>query len=218
MIHYFRRKPRHVLRPLMTRMLTHKIKNIRDIEAKFMANIAMIDYYNYYKISHELYGLSHDVISAMIEESLRDYSLITSKEISDWMDVWIWKWRQRVKLVMDDKEFSEATKIDKKLVKLYLEIPYREELKELIIGSLVRSEEVCFTELLAENILKASIVEVSKGFSPKTVIKALRENPILILDIALRKVKKLKHFKGHLILVKVENRLFDESRYVVYEW
>ena len=203
------------LKVVIYRLLAKKIEGLSTPENQTMSEIAVKDFLNYYKTTRNLLGIpgSSENAKYMLEDELEEHPIEMIKEIEEWLDNWLIKWRQRVKLTLSPiKEEKDVQKMEMQIAPVMSRLTFIEELRDIVIGSLVKSGEICFTDLLADNIIKAALMSVAQYYTNKNkMIQVLEKNPHIILEAVLKKVKSIKNFKGPLVTIRIEKRLFRDS-------
>jgi len=203
------------LKVVIFRLLAKKIEGLSTPENQTMSEIAVKDFLNYYKTTRNLLGIpgSSENAKYMLEDELEEHPIEMIKEIEEWLDNWLIKWRQRVKLTLSPiKEEKDVQKMEMQIAPVMSRLTFIEELRDIVIGSLVKSGEICFTDLLADNIIKAALMSVAQYYTNKNkMIQVLEKNPHIILEAVLKKVKSIKNFKGPLVTIRIEKRLFRDS-------
>ncbi|HDJ97060.1 MAG TPA: hypothetical protein ENG54_01170 [Thermofilum sp.] len=203
------------LKVVIYRLLAKKIEGLSTPENQTMSEIAVKDFLNYYKTTRNLLGIPGSTENAkyMLEDELEEHPVEMIKEIEEWLDNWLIKWRQRVKLTLSPiKEEKDIQKMEMQIAPVMSRLTFIEELRDIVIGSLVKSGEICFTDLLADNIIKAALMSVAQYYTDKNkMIQVLEKNPHIILEAVLKKVKSIKNFKGPLVTIRIEKRLFRDS-------
>ncbi|MCD6209029.1 MAG: hypothetical protein J7J67_02445 [Thermoproteales archaeon] len=203
------------LKVVIFRLLAKKIEGLSTPENQTMSEIAVKDFLNYYKTTRNLLGIpgSSENAKYMLEDELEEHPIEMIKEIEEWLDNWLIKWRQRVKLTLSPiKEEKDIQKMEMQIAPVMSRLTFIEELRDIVIGSLVKSGEICFTDLLADNIIKAALMSVAQYYTNKNkMIQVLEKNPHIILEAVLKKVKSIKNFKGPLVTIRIEKRLFRDS-------
>ncbi len=203
------------LKVVIYRLLAKKIEGLSTPENHTMSEIAVKDFLNYYKTTRNLLGIPGSTENAkyMLEDELEEHPVEMIKEIEEWLDNWLIKWRQRVKLTLSPiKEEKDIQKMEMQIAPVMSRLTFIEELRDIVIGSLVKSGEICFTDLLADNIIKAALMSVAQYYTDKNkMIQILEKNPHIILEAVLKKVKSIKNFKGPLVTIRIEKRLFRDS-------
>lgn len=203
-------------------LLKRKLGELSDPELRMMLDVSSADYLNYVKVRRGLIGLPDSTETAifLVEEAFENSPVETVKDLSEWLDLWIVKWRQRVRLVLTpSRTDAEARKIEGLASSVYAKLPFISELKDLTVGSLIEVGEVCFTNFLAESMIKNSLAKMLRDAgSERRLLNVLKDNPFVLLDEVLRQVKKLRHYKGPLVTVWVGSVLRENMlwRYPTY--
>ncbi len=208
-----------VLNIVLSRFLLKKFNTINMNEREIMASIAVEDFVNYYSLvlGIEEFEDSEDITRDYIENMFDKNPTEIINVIDEWMDVWIWKWRQRVKLVMKPQINREVDRLEVDIKNIMPSIKNLKEIKRFAIGSLIRNNEVCFTNLLADNIVKSIVYKFFIHVrDAKRVSKILNDNKYIFVNEIINRVKSLKKFKGQLIIINVSDQVFNEknSRYI----
>lgn len=184
-------------------------------EEGFMSKIALSDFLNYVEVDRGfIYDYSPDERLEFYLESLADRKPTTiATMLEEWFVLWISKWRQRVKLTMKSEVGEEelVRKIEEK-TRAYMGLPLIAEARLFVLGSLVKSGEVCFTNLLSDSVLKGTLYYIaSRSNSVDEVVKVLEKNPALLISEIVKRVRSMSRFKGPLVTLKLEQALFSEE-------
>jgi len=202
------------LRVALWRLLKKKIEDLTEPEARVMLDVAERDYLNSVKFEKGLIGYSDslEVANMLVEEELEKTPATAIRKINDWLDLWLVKWRQRVRLALSPtREELEAKKMENEVIFFFNNLPFIEELRDIVIGSLINNGEICFVEFLADSIIKNSLIKMYRHvMDKKRLIEILRKNPYVLLNDALKQVKALKGYKGPLVSIRVE-KVLEES-------
>ena len=175
---------------------------------KKILQIASQDLLNYLKFHWKLIGRQNAKIE--LTEKLERYSKKKPKELKQFIDLWsgIWmkKWDERVKVLITNKDHLHWNKTNQRQLKaepLWRQLPYRNEMKDIVISTLIRNGEICGTSILAENLIKTELAKYAEN--------KIYANPKL-LNITKKAMKKAKHLsqsKGPLIFVRIDKRFFQ---------
>ncbi|RLE61461.1 MAG: hypothetical protein DRJ35_00535 [Thermoprotei archaeon] len=207
---------------LINRNIQKKFDNLSKTELEFMSEVARADFINFVMVEegflYEENGeeLAFDAIIYYIEEEpLRIDALL-----SEWIDVWSWKWKQRVKLVLqDDPSMVKAEQLlNQKLSPVIPRIKNYNWFRRFTLGSLINVNEVCFTNLLSDSIVKGALFKVAKTLPPDKVVEIIEKNPMFVIEEIVSRVKELKAFKGNLVVVRLNPKFFEERRERLVEW
>lgn len=171
-----------------------------ELEGEWLVHVALQDLENYVKSQPRPTNASW--------EAYLEY----------WIERWVDKWRERVKLAIgleDLKIFEAYERLVKETKLLWSKFPNLREALELVVDALVSVSEICFTNLMAESLLRKELYECRRRCkSDGEVLRKIEENPLEIVKIvksAIRAAKNLKESKGHLILLKVDERVLKTS-------
>ncbi|MEM2915446.1 MAG: hypothetical protein QXH91_08640 [Candidatus Bathyarchaeia archaeon] len=123
-----------------------------------------------------------------------------------WSKQWLDKWRERVKV------FSAQPKMPpqymsklKKAKKIYMEMEHRKELKKAVTRKLLNQNEICMTEIIAENLIIEEIAKRIKSTNEDSEMPNLIIlNPIDILNTLSHRISKLPKEKGPLIYLNIK--------------
>lgn len=204
----------NVLTVVLSRILSKKFMIVNRSEREIMSAVASEDFINYYSVLlgieefEDAEELAYKYIENMFERSPTEIIA----EIDKWIDVWMWKWKQRVKLAMKNEENKSVSKVDIAVNNILLRIKGLKEIKRFAIGSLIRNNEVCFTNLLADNIVKSIIYKFALHIrDEKKVSEILNRNKHIFVNEIVSRVKSLKKFKGQLVIINVSGYVFNEG-------
>ncbi|OYT25565.1 MAG: hypothetical protein B6U95_08975 [Thermofilum sp. ex4484_82] len=203
----------YVLRRTIQKLLEEKLHSISKAEKSIMTSIAAEDYKNYLKVKLDLLGFedAEDLIYREIKAMLEDPIKFRNK-LEEWLNLWLAKWRQRVKVVFkEEQEFKVKKEVESETLHLWNSISRKKELLDLVIGSLIKSGEYCLTKTIAESIVKGELFKYSKQVSDKKKLAELIDKyPIILLKDSLRAVKVISRNKGYLVSIKVDQNMFRE--------
>ncbi|QOJ78499.1 hypothetical protein IG193_07015 [Infirmifilum lucidum] len=211
------------LRSIVSHYIARSFTGLTQQEVEFMSDVATQDLINYLAVKYDfLYDPDYAYKSLVLASKLAEENpLEFDSTLSDWVEVWALKWRQRVKLVMsDDPENVKAVQRLEDKVSPILDSLSDEAmtLKKFAVGSLIRLGEVCFTNLMADMALKEVIYKVAINQSVDESVKFISSNPLFVVNELIRRVKEISQFKGNLVVVRVNPSFFQEARGEVVEW
>ncbi len=172
-------------------------------------SIAYQDLTNYLKFHWKLMGEEN---KPELLRKLSEYFYEKPSELEEFVDLWsgTWlkKWNERVKIILERKDLTRWNKTGSLLDKaepLWRQLKNREEVKDMIIESLIQNGEICGTSILAEDMLKVEI-----GLSTGKENYAGEDERILnVVNNVLGKVRKVSRKRGPLIYIKVNKSFFD---------
>jgi hypothetical protein len=169
--------------------------------------ISYQDLLNYLKVHWELIGLKDADLE--LYQKILDYLHDPEFEefIYFWAGLWLEKWNKRVKLVLGSRDLQRWRKIDdllKEAEPVWRKIEYRNEMKNLVIDSLIRNGEICGTSILATSMLK-----IEMGLRAKRKIPIQNREQILnLVNRVLKKAKNASRSKGPLIYIRIGKWFF----------
>lgn len=123
-----------------------------------------------------------------------------------WISTWLKKWRQRVKLlvgnraVQDPAKAQPAANTETQKTSVQCEL----EMKDMIVSTLIKNAEICCTEILAQNIIKAELEKMPKECANN------KEQELASLMKALSRAREMSQTLGPLIYVKVDKRYYEQ--------
>jgi len=174
---------------------------------KKILQIATQDLLNYLKFHWKLIGLQYTEIE--LTEKIQEYSQKKPKELQQFIDLWsgIWikKWSERVKVLINEDHmcWDKKNQYQLKAEPLWNQLPYRNEMKDLVISTLIRNGEICGTSILAENLIKTELATNSEN-------KIYANQSLLnITKKAMKKARQLSQSRGPLIFVRIDKRFFQ---------
>jgi hypothetical protein len=199
---------------LITKLLSNSLGkrnpqlNLEGSERRVL-RIANDDLMNYLKFHWKLVGEENQ---PRLMAKLSEYFYENRGELEEFVDLWsgIWlkKWNERVKLILESKDLGRWNKTGRLLDKgepLWRQLENRDEVKDLIIESLIKHGEICGTSILAEDMLKAEI-----GLSvEKRDYEWEDERLLSVVNNVLGKVREVSRKRGPLIFIKVNKSFFD---------
>jgi len=198
-----------VLRRMISSRLKEEFHMLSNREENFIVDIALKDFLNYIKVMKNIEGDILDVYN-YVGRLLEERPLELKKEFDEWIDEWILKWRTRVKIAVNEDEFKKiAINFDKEIDEIISKLPFLDELKEYVLGSIIRAGEVCMTNLITDSIIKA---EIAKFFSNikdvNKTIEILSKNTISLINSINKKVKFIRNYKGPLVVLRFDLVVF----------
>jgi hypothetical protein len=194
-------------------LLSEKLKNknpILDIYGsdRKVLQIACQDLTNYLKVHWNLIGkeASECELVDKIEEFYNKEPRELEEFINLWIGIWLWKWNERVKLLIGNEQserWNKVTKILNNAEPLWRRLANRREMQEVVVSTLIKNGEICGTSILAENLLKMEL-----GGNKRKYIND-EEQSLNVLNNTLRKARELTRSKGPLIFVKIDKGYYQ---------
>jgi hypothetical protein len=122
--------------------------------------------------------------------------------------MWFKKWKERVKLLIGEENQNKWNKVSKTLNNaepFWRKLERKQELREIIVTTLIKNGEICGTEILSENLLKLELGEKRvQNLNDK-------ERVFTALNNALRKGRDMALSKGPLIFVKIDKGYYNSA-------
>jgi len=201
--------PINTIETMLSQSLKDKNPQLNpDNTDKKILQIASQDLLNYLKFHWKLTGRQNTEIE--LTEKIEKYSSKKPEELQQFIDLWcgIWikKWNERVKVLITNEDHPGWNKPNQCLLKaepLWNQLPYRNEMKDLITCTLVRNGEICGTSILAENLIKTELATYAEN---KIYVN---QNLLNITKKAMKRAQQLSQSKGPLIFVKIDKRFFQ---------
>jgi hypothetical protein len=172
--------------------------------------VACEDFTNYAKFHWELIGreTSQLELTEKLEQLYREDRQELEEFLSVWIGVWFKKWKERVKLLIGEESAQKWNRVSKTINNaepFWRKLERKQEIKELIVGTLVKNGEICGTEILSENLLKMELGEKRVQFLGDA------ERVLIALNNALRKGRDMAQSKGPLIFVKIDKGYYGAT-------
>jgi hypothetical protein len=194
-------------------ILTEKLKDadpaldILGADRKIL-QVACQDFTNYLKFQWELIG--KEANNFELVEKMETYFKEDPKELEAfltvWVGIWLKKWKERVKLIIGNQTQNRWNKVAKTLANgepLWRNLTHKQEVTEIVVGTLIKNGEICGTEILSENLLKMELGENCSLCSNE------KEQVLCVLNNALRKAREMSLSKGPLIFVKIDKGYYS---------
>jgi hypothetical protein len=170
--------------------------------------VACQDFTNYLKFHWNLIGkeASQCELVEKLEKEFHENPSELEAFLTVWVGMWLKKWKERVKLLIGDQNAAKWSKVSKTLSNAepyWKKIERKQELTEVVVGTLLKNGEICGTEILAENLLKMELGEKrAQNLGDK-------ERVFCIINNALRKAREMSQSKGPLIFVKIDKGYYS---------
>jgi hypothetical protein len=170
--------------------------------------VACQDFTNYLKFHWSLIGkeASQCELVEKLEKEFHENPAELEAFLTVWVGMWLKKWKERVKLLIGDQNAAKWSKVSKTLSSAepyWKKIERKQELTEVVVGTLLKNGEICGTEILAENLLKMELGEKrAQNLGDK-------ERVFCIINNALRKAREMAQSKGPLIFVKIDKGYYS---------
>lgn len=196
-------------------MLTERLKDIDsalDIlgSDRKVLQVACQDFTNYLKYHWNLIG--KEANQCEIVEKLEQFFKENPNELEEflavWTSIWFRKWKERVKLLIGVQNNNRWNKVSKTLSNaepIWRKLEHKQEIQELVVGTLLKNGEICGTDILSENLLKMELGEKNvQNLGDK-------EQILTVVNNALRKARDMAQSKGPLIFVKIDKGYYGAT-------
>ena len=196
-------------------MLTERLKDIDsalDIlgSDRKVLQVACQDFTNYLKYHWNLIG--KEANQCEIVEKLEQFFKENPNELEEflavWTSIWFRKWKERVKLLIGVQNNNKWNKVSKTLSNaepIWRKLEHKQEIQELVVGTLLKNGEICGTDILSENLLKMELGEKNvQNLGDK-------EQILTVVNNALRKARDMAQSKGPLIFVKIDKGYYGAT-------
>ncbi|MCW4019381.1 MAG: hypothetical protein NWF00_12005 [Candidatus Bathyarchaeota archaeon] len=196
-------------------VLTEKLKDadpaldILGSDRKVL-QVACQDFTNYLKFQWCLIGKeanNFELVEKM-ERLFKENPPELEEFLTVWVGIWLKKWKERVKLLIGRQNQNKWDKVAKTLANaeaLWRGMRHKQEVTEIVVGTLIKNGEICGTEILVENLLKMELGEkVHHNLDEK-------EQTLTVLNSALRKAREMAQSRGPLIFVKIDKGYYSAS-------
>jgi hypothetical protein len=196
-------------------VLTEKLKDadpaldIMGSDRKVL-QVACQDFTNYLKFQWELIGKESNNFELVeqMETFFKENPAELEAFLTVWVGIWLKKWKERVKLLIGNQSQNKWNKVAKTLANaepLWRSLLHKQEIMEIVVGTLIKNGEICGTEILSENLLKMELGEkVNQTMNEQ-------EQVLNILNNSLRKAREMAQSKGPLIFVKIDKGYYTSG-------
>jgi len=172
--------------------------------------VACQDFTNYLKFQWELIGKESNNFELVekIEQFLKENPSELESFLTVWVGIWLKKWKERVKLLFGSQHQNKWNKVAKTLANsepLWKTLQHKQEITELVVGTLIKNGEICGTEILSENLLKMELGEKANQRATD------KEQVLWVLNNALRKAREMAQSRGPLIFVKIDKGYYSSG-------
>jgi len=172
--------------------------------------VACEDFLNYLKFHWELMGKEASQCEAVdkLEALMKENRTELEQFLAVWISIWFKKWKERVKLLIGEESGNKWSKVSKTLNNaepFWRKLERKQEIREIVITTLIKNGEICGTEILSENLLKMELGEKRvQSLSDKERVFAAVNN-------ALRKGRDMAQSRGPLIFVKIDKGYYGTT-------
>jgi len=166
-------------------------------------HVACQDFTNFLKFHWDLIGkeASQCELVEKLEKLFKEDSAELEEFLTVWIGIWLKKWKQRVKLLIGQQNTDKWRKASKALHNaepLWKETERKQDLKEVVVATLIKNGEICGTEILSENLLKMELGEKHVKYLND------KERLLTVVNNSLRKARGMAQSQGPLIFVKID--------------
>ncbi|MGD6932898.1 MAG: hypothetical protein ACQCN5_01680 [Candidatus Bathyarchaeia archaeon] len=170
--------------------------------------VACQDFTNYLKFHWNLIGkeASQCELVEKLEKQFHENPAELESFLTIWVGMWLKKWKERVKLLIGDQNQNKWSKVSKTLSSAepyWRKIERKQELTEVVVGTLLKNGEICGTEILAENLLKMELGE------KRAQSLGDKDRVFTVVNAALRKAREMSQSRGPLIFVKIDKGYYS---------
>jgi len=172
--------------------------------------VACEDFTNYLKYHWQLIGKEANQCELVekLDKLVNENREELNEFLNVWVGVWFKKWKERVKLLIGDENAKRWNKVSKTLNNaepLWKTLECKQEIREIIVNTLIKNGEICGTEILSENLIKMELGDKRVQFLSD------KERTLIAVNNALRKGRDMAQSKGPLIFVKIDKGYYGAN-------
>jgi len=172
--------------------------------------VACEDFMNYLKYHWQLFGKEANQCELVekLDKLVNENREELNEFLNVWVGVWFKKWKERVKLLIGDENAKRWNKVSKTLNNaepLWKNLESKQEIREIIVNTLIKNGEICGTEILSENLIKMELGDKRVQFLSD------KEQTLIAVNNALRKGRDMAQSKGPLIFVKIDKGYYGAN-------
>jgi len=172
--------------------------------------VACEDFMNYLKYHWQLIGKEANQCELVekLDKLVNENREELNEFLNVWVGVWFKKWKERVKLLIGDENAKRWNKVSKTLNNaepLWKNLESKQEIREIIVNTLIKNGEICGTEILSENLIKMELGDKRVQFLSD------KERTLIAVNNALRKGRDMAQSKGPLIFVKIDKGYYGAN-------
>jgi hypothetical protein len=183
--------------------------DIRGSDRKVL-QVACEDFLNYLKFHWGLMGreASQCEVVDKLDLLLNENRAELEQFLAVWINIWLTKWKERVKLLIGEESANKWSKVSKTLNNaepFWRKLERKQEVREVVIATLIKNGEICGTEILSENLLKMELGEKR--------VQSMNdaERVFVALNNALRKGRDMAQSRGPFIFVKIDKGYYASA-------
>jgi len=172
--------------------------------------VACEDLTNYLKYHWNLIGKEenqYELVERM-DSLIKEDPTELEQFLTIWTSTWFKKWKERVKLLIGNQNANRWSRVSKTLNNAepyWRKLEHKQEIKEVLVATLIKNGEICGTEILSENLLKMELGEKSENYLSD------KERIFTVVNNALRKARDMAQSKGPLIFVKIDKGYYSTT-------
>jgi len=183
--------------------------NIASSDRKVL-QVACEDLTNYLKYHWNLIGNEANQCELVerLERLLKENPTELEQFLTVWIGIWFKKWKERVKLLIGNQNTNKWSKVSKTINNaepLWKKLEHKQEIREVVVATLIKNGEICGTEILSENLLKMELGEKRVQYLSD------KERVFTVVNNALRKARDMAQSKGPLIFVKIDKGYYSAT-------
>jgi len=172
--------------------------------------VACEDFMNYLKYHWQLIGKEANQCELVekLDQLINENREELNEFLNVWVGIWFKKWKERVKLLIGDENAKRWSKVSKAISNaepLWSKLECKQEIREIIIATLIKNGEICGTEILSENLIKMELGE------KRVQLLSDQERTLIAINNALRKGRDMAQSKGPLIFVKIDKGYYGAN-------
>ncbi|MEM2341780.1 MAG: hypothetical protein QXX94_05270 [Candidatus Bathyarchaeia archaeon] len=148
------------------------------------------------------------IIYKNLENYLKNEAADLRVSLNLWASMWLNKWRERVRVLSTKFEMpSDYMEKVRKARKIYQDMEYKFELKNMAIKRLVNQGELCMIEFIAENLIIEEIAKRIQKTDKNALLPML--NPLSIYNAVSARIARLPKEKGPLVYLNIKPNIFQ---------
>ena len=138
-------------------------------------------------------------IEKYLEEDIGAFKFL----LNCWASLWVVKWKERVEVLSTaPKPPAEVLKRISDTRRLFQNLEYRKELKQLVVQKLLSQGEICMVGFIAEQLITEEIARCNMTLvSAQEIAKIF---PLDILNSLSSRISKLSMEKGPLVYLSIK--------------
>ncbi|RLE57368.1 MAG: hypothetical protein DRJ40_03400 [Thermoprotei archaeon] len=222
---YYYGDERYIVGTWLRSLLYYKDSSLSSYEVSLMSQVAYSDLLNYLLVKWGILRRQRGsgdpllLLSERLNYELRTRPMKLYKLIDDWLDFWLVKWRQRVKLVFSESELESAS-----LKELISEVePVISRLDDLVtklyralLPKLIDVLEICFTNVVLDGLIKTEIKRMLdeaglRSVSVESKVKYIRRHKAVLYRRLVNRIRELPKLSVPLVILRVDRSILVGS-------